>query len=339
MIRRVVVLGLLVVAITTITANAATVSVGDSQLDALVIPADIDVPPGSPGDVDCDIDWYRHPFAQLEWEAVDGAEGYEIEHRGPFSSGYRDLASVGGGTTELALKPSFLRHQYRVSAVVGGAPGEPAESPRVHCRPKFTYFLGGHLTGSEHHSIRYATLDWPDDDVSVGYVVLRSRSSGGPYEIVGAPLGSEFVDSPIEDGVTFYYRVVGIDASGMESEPSNEVEIADQTVGTSEDSGAEPSATAEPTATTEPAATPEPTGTPEPAVPPEPTGTPQSTATPEPAATPEPTSTPEPTPEATPEPTAGPGASATPEPTPEPTPTPDPTPETTVEPTPEATPA
>jgi hypothetical protein len=292
-------------------------------------------PPTPPTNLDCNFDWHQHPYAFLEWQPSEAADAYVVYHRGPFSASYSELTTLeGNASTTLPLKPSLLRHRYQVSATNDGGESAPSESVRVHCKPKHTYHLGGPLTGHEHHSVRYATLDWPNDGRSVGYVILRGTGSGGPYQIVGATTDSEYTDSPLEDGATFYYVVVGIDAEGLESEPSNELEIVDATAGDPSDdpsevpsdssdaptAGPEPTATPEPTPTPEPTATPEPTQTPEPAPTPEPTATPDPTPTPEPepTATPDPTPTPEPEPTATPEPTPEPEPTATPDPTPTP---------------------
>jgi fibronectin type 3 domain-containing protein len=67
-------------------------------------------------------------------------------------------------------------------------------------------------------------LDWDsntEDDLA-GYNVYRSETSGGPYDLVGSPSGSAYVDTDVVDGTTYYYEVTAVDGSENESEPSEE---------------------------------------------------------------------------------------------------------------------
>ena len=189
--------------------------------------------PDPPTSAGCDIDFHSDPHALLSWEpSVGPVDGYRVRHKGLFFGHWHRLADVDGETTELALRPSFLRHQYRITAfTVSGLDeleSEPAETGLVYCKPPFTYYLDGILNGFDHHSERYITLEWPTDPVSVQYVVLRATQPGGPYAVAGTSTAGTYEDYAVADGLTYYYRVIGLDANGMESEPSNEIAIIDQ---------------------------------------------------------------------------------------------------------------
>ena len=54
------------------------------------------------------------------------------------------------------------------------------------------------------------------------YRVFRASTSGGPYEEVGATPDTTFRDTGLENGVTYFYVVVGLDAVGNEGASSNE---------------------------------------------------------------------------------------------------------------------
>jgi len=54
------------------------------------------------------------------------------------------------------------------------------------------------------------------------YRVLRSLASGGPYEEVGTTAETTFPDRGLENGVTYFYVVIGLDVLGNESASSNE---------------------------------------------------------------------------------------------------------------------
>ena len=189
--------------------------------------------PDPPTSAGCEINFHRGPHALLSWEpSVDPVDGYRVRHKGLFFGHWHRLADVDGETTELALRPSFLRHQYRITAFTGVGEGElesePAETGLVYCKPPVTYYLDGILNGFDHHSERYITLEWPTDPVSVQYVVLRATQPGGPYAVAGTSTDGTYADYAVADGLTYYYRVIGLDANGMESEPSNEVAIVDR---------------------------------------------------------------------------------------------------------------
>jgi RHS repeat-associated protein/fibro-slime domain-containing protein len=69
------------------------------------------------------------------------------------------------------------------------------------------------------------SLDWnnnSDGDLA-GYNVYRSTASGGPYaQIAGEVDVSQYTDSSVTNGPTYYYVVKAVDTSSNESGPSNE---------------------------------------------------------------------------------------------------------------------
>jgi fibronectin type 3 domain-containing protein len=82
--------------------------------------------------------------------------------------------------------------------------------------------LSGTGTQAVAHS---ATLTWTASTSSVvGYNVYRSTISGGPYTLItGSPVaGTTFTDTSVQAGVTYFYVVTAVDASGNESAFSNE---------------------------------------------------------------------------------------------------------------------
>jgi subtilase family serine protease/Tol biopolymer transport system component/fibronectin type 3 domain-containing protein len=73
------------------------------------------------------------------------------------------------------------------------------------------------------------SLSWnasPEPDV-VGYRVYRGTTAGGPYDLVGSPTASSFVDTGLTNGVTVYYVVTTLD-SAFESAASAEVAATPQ---------------------------------------------------------------------------------------------------------------
>ena len=71
-----------------------------------------------------------------------------------------------------------------------------------------------------------ATLDWTaSTSTVVGYNAYRSAVSGGPYTVMNSTLATttQYVDSAVRAGQTYFYVVTAVDSSGVESTFSNEV--------------------------------------------------------------------------------------------------------------------
>ena len=57
-------------------------------------------------------------------------------------------------------------------------------------------------------------LDWSAASGATGYNVKRATSSGGPYTIIANLTGTNYTDSAVSRGVTYYYVVSGTNANG-----------------------------------------------------------------------------------------------------------------------------
>ena len=69
------------------------------------------------------------------------------------------------------------------------------------------------------------TLDWDDNNQFgfANFIVRRSTTAGGPYTTVGTPTNSDFVDSGVSNGTTYYYVVAAQNTVPETSNNSNEV--------------------------------------------------------------------------------------------------------------------
>jgi hypothetical protein len=68
-------------------------------------------------------------------------------------------------------------------------------------------------------------LNWDDNTESdlAGYNVYRSTTAGGPYtKIAALPTTSDYTDSGLVNGTTYYYVVTSVDQAANESGFSNE---------------------------------------------------------------------------------------------------------------------
>ena len=73
-----------------------------------------------------------------------------------------------------------------------------------------------------------ADLTWdPSKDVVIGYNVYRGGTNGGPYAQINAVLDSStnYTDSAVNAGKTYYYVVTAVNAANQESAFSNQVKV------------------------------------------------------------------------------------------------------------------
>lgn len=71
-------------------------------------------------------------------------------------------------------------------------------------------------------------LSWnPSIDVVIGYNVYRGGTKGGPYAKINSVLdaSTNYTDSTVSAGATYYYVVTDVNANNMESAYSNEVMV------------------------------------------------------------------------------------------------------------------
>jgi Cep192 domain 4/Abnormal spindle-like microcephaly-assoc'd, ASPM-SPD-2-Hydin len=73
-----------------------------------------------------------------------------------------------------------------------------------------------------------ADLSWdPSRDPVIGYNVYRGETKGGPYSKINPVLDSStnYTDSSVVGGATYYFVVTAISSENQESSPSNEVKV------------------------------------------------------------------------------------------------------------------
>lgn len=274
---------------------AASLKLNDVVLQVFTYPAHIDLPT-APSGLSADA-------CQLQWQPSLPAQGYRIYHEGPYEGNFDLLTQIDDSSisTYNGLTAAFLQHSYYVTSYFDTWESPPTDTITVPCAPDVSFAGPTGLEGENHHSQRVVELSWEQVDRAVWYAVLRREERGGPYELLGTTEGTIVGDTAVEDGVTYYYIVVAVDAAGNESDPSDEIAVAD--------------------------VAPEPTPTPVP-TPPSP---PPEDASPSPSPPPPDDTVPAPTPTPTVIPDGGSDVVPTPTPTPTATPTPTPTPKAAVE--------
>lgn len=70
-----------------------------------------------------------------------------------------------------------------------------------------------------------AHVSWEPAFGAVAYRVERADSSDGTFTPIGTVEGTRFADRAVENGVSYFYRVVSIDSQGEVASPSDVVEV------------------------------------------------------------------------------------------------------------------
>jgi len=142
----------------------------------------------------------------------------------------------GSGFSASNLPSSVLNPGASITLQITFAPSAAASSSGTllissnASNPSLSIALSGTGTSvSVSHSV---DLSWGASTPAVsGYNIYRSAVSGGPYSKVNSALiaGTAFTDATIQAGTTYYYVVRGVSSAGVESLPSNEVQVVTPT--------------------------------------------------------------------------------------------------------------
>lgn len=88
------------------------------------------------------------------------------------------------------------------------------------------------LTASAGNSV--VNLNWETDINASGYVVKRSTTPGGPYEVIANNVTEKsYVDNNVQNGTTYYYVVTALE-NGTETKTSNEASATPTADGSTE---------------------------------------------------------------------------------------------------------
>jgi cellulose 1,4-beta-cellobiosidase len=155
---------------------------------------------------------------QVMWNAVPGATSYNVYAKDPNSlirfnlratpttPGYLD-AYVEAGETQY----------YEVTAVNDAGESEPSvivSATIARAAPDTPSNLrGSNTTGS---SIR---ITWDASPNATGYKLYRSKSSSGPFSQVYSGATTEYNNTNLSKGTSYYFRVTAYNSAG-ESQPS-----------------------------------------------------------------------------------------------------------------------
>jgi fibronectin type 3 domain-containing protein len=154
----------------------------------------------------------------LTWNASRGATSYHVKRSTTSGGPYTIMASpTTTSYTDTGLT-NGTTYYYVVSAVNSG--GQSANSAQVSATPNGPPAAPTGLAATARNA--QVGLSWNASSGATSYNVKRSTTSGGPYTTVASPTATNYTDTGLTNGTTYYYVASAVNSAG-ESANSTEV--------------------------------------------------------------------------------------------------------------------
>ncbi|MCR5667061.1 MAG: N-acetylmuramoyl-L-alanine amidase [Eubacterium sp.] len=149
---------------------------------------------------------------KIKWGKVTGASGYKIYRSTKSSSGFKQIATVSGGSN-LSYKDTGLTaaktYYYKVKACVVNN-SVTGYSSASKAQGTATYTNSTSLTVAKSASGAKVSLTWKSLSTAQGYYVYRSTAKSSGYTKVATVSGKSTVtykDTTTSGGKTYYYKI------------------------------------------------------------------------------------------------------------------------------------
>ncbi|MEJ0099039.1 MAG: fibronectin type III domain-containing protein [Pseudomonadota bacterium] len=161
----------------------------------------------------------------LGWSASSGATSYNLKRSTSSTGSYSTIATL---TTLSYTDDSGLSNgtTYYYVVTASNSAGESANSGSASATPQAPIAIPaapGSLVAVAGNA--QATLTWAASSAATSYKLKRSTTSGGPYTTLTSPTVTSYIDSPLNNGTTYYYVVSAVNSAG-ESTNSTQVSAA-----------------------------------------------------------------------------------------------------------------
>jgi hypothetical protein len=155
----------------------------------------------------------------LTWNATSGATGYYVK-RSTTSGNETQIATQSTtGYTDNAVT-NGTKYYYVASAY--NSYGQSANSAEVSATPAAALLPPAAPTGlTATAGNAQVGLTWNASNGATSYHVKRTTTNGSGYAQIGAPTTTNFLDSGLANGTTYYYVVTALNSAG-ESGNSNQ---------------------------------------------------------------------------------------------------------------------
>ena len=144
----------------------------------------------------------------LKWKKVKGATSYHIYMASPEDGDYRYLTSEKKSSVTLKNLETGKQYQFKVTAVRDQFESE--SSGPVMATPNI-----GVLNGLKGKAVKAGqiSLNWKKQKGVEQYVILRADSADGAYRQIGTTGRNSCMNTELESGKTYYYKVYGVRGS------------------------------------------------------------------------------------------------------------------------------
>ena len=149
---------------------------------------------------------------KLTWAAVDGAAKYEIYRSTQQSTGYSLLGTTTSTSYVNTGAAAGITYYYKVCAV--NSAGTSAYSNIVSGTARTPAPAAPVLKGGTSSASGKPQLTWAAVDGAAKYDVYRSNSADGTFSKVGSTDKTTYVNTGAVQGVTYFYKIRAVGASG-----------------------------------------------------------------------------------------------------------------------------
>jgi len=149
----------------------------------------------------------------LTWNASSGAASYYVKRSTTSGSGYAQIATPAAANYTDTGLTNGTKYYYVISAY--NSAGQSSNSSEVSVTPMAPAgppAAPGNLQATAGNA--QVMLTWSASASATSYNVKRSTTSGGPYATLSSPTVTNFTDTGLTNGTTYYYVVSALNSAG-----------------------------------------------------------------------------------------------------------------------------
>ncbi len=187
--------------------NSAGQSANSAEVNATPVLPPPATPTGlaaTPGNAQVSLTWTASSTATSYHVKRSTASGTEMQIAAPTSNSYTDTGLTNGTKYFYVVSAANSGGESANSSEVSATPVAPVNPPAV---PTGLQATGGNAQVS---------LSWNASTGAASYNVKRSTTNGGPYgTAVATPSATNYTDSTVTNGTTYYYVVSAVNTAGQ----------------------------------------------------------------------------------------------------------------------------
>ena len=149
----------------------------------------------------------RTGYVRLNWNAVEGAVKYKIYRSTERDGNYRLMFTTENTSYINTMAKAGMTYYYKVVAV---AEKSAANSAASAVKFRTCDLPRPEVTASNVALTGYVKLDWNAVEGAVKYKIYRSTEKTGTYKLMFTTENTSYINTKVEAGMTYYYRVVAV---------------------------------------------------------------------------------------------------------------------------------